>query len=322
MAPPPGKGLLQTDSISLKLLEVGASTKKEFTHCLSLKYEKERYTPYSSFSGTFMLDLPIGEVFDAELYINGNFIHKGIVDTLQTEEKSGFKTLKITSRSHTSMMGQNEVTPGVLTNVSLVNLMSNYIAIPNVYFENLTATSNYIYIKEHSSLWEAVTNLCLKQYGTYPYVANVNTVRFTVPSNPKTVTLSRDNGNILSCGSFWDYTKAISHIHMANTEGTYNTFNQTDSLVTARNIIRHKHIAFDRQWLENPSKSLEYRLNFGVRGYRQKFVEYLGYNGEDLNDILNFEDIQNKKISRIQIEGGENGIKTRLSCYFDRYNNL
>lgn len=266
--------------------------------------------------------MPLGEVFDAELYINGNPVHKGIVDTMQTEEKAGIKTLKITSRSHTSMMGQNEVTPGVLTNVSLVSLMSNYISIPYVYCENLTSTSNYIYVKEHSSLWDAVTNLCLKQYGTYPYIANINTVRFTMPSSPKTVTLSRQNGNILSCGSFWDYTKALSHIHMADTEGTYNTFNKTDSLVPQRNIVRHKHIAFDRQWLENPEKTLQYRLNFGVRGYSQKFVEYLGFNGEDINDLLNFEDIQNKRISRIQIEAGEYGIKTRLSCYFDRYNNL
>lgn len=309
-------------SIVLKVLEYGSSIAKEFSQCLSLNYVKEYYTPYSTLKASFVLSSDVGEIIDVELCVNGVTVHKGIVDTMDVKVLSSYRSLSITSRSHTSMLGQNEITPGTLAGVSLNTLMTNYIQIPNVYHENLSATSNYIYVKDHASLWEAVTNLCLKQYNTYPYIANVNTVRYTSPASVKSIVLSKDNKNIVSSGNSFNYTNMISAYHMMNTEGTYNTFNRTDTFVSAREIVRHKHIAFDKQWLDNPQTGLGYRLNYGMRGYKSSFVSYFGYFGEDLNDLVSYGTLVNKKISKIEISGGSKGIVTKLTSYYDRYCNL
>ncbi len=306
----------------LKITELGGSTPKLLNRCTSLSYEKECYTPYSSFRGSFLTEADIGEIIDAELIINGTAVHKGIIDSADIRELPSHKELIISSRSHTSMLGQNELVPGLISNASLNSLMTDYIQLPNVYHENISDTVNYIYVKEHASLWEALCNLCLKQYGTYPYIAGLNTIRYTLPANPKTVALSRDNANITAVGASYDYTKMTSDIHMKDTQGTYNTFNKNDTCASGRNIIRHRHIAFDRQWLDNPVSGLGYKLNFAMRGFKSSYVSYLGYSGEDLNDIVSFEGIQNKRISRINIQGGDKGLATKLTCYFDRYNNV
>ena len=306
----------------LKVFELGKSSPKILENCLSLSYSKEYYTPYSSFTGVFLLTTEVSEIIDVELFVNGTAIHKGIIDSVQITEFSSHKAIKIVSRGHTSMLGQNEIVPGLITQVSLNSLMTNYIQIPNVFHEDIATVSNYIYVKEHASLWEAVTNLCLKQKNSYPYIKNINTVCFNLPSSPKTVTLSRSNKNIVSCGNAFDYSKMISDIHMRDTQGTYNTFNYSESAVLSREIVRHKHIAFDKQWLDDPVMGIRYKTNFGMRGFKSSFVSYLGYNGEDINDLVNFETLINKSISRIDISGSSKGIVTKLTCYFDKYNNL
>ena len=309
-------------SIVLKALELEATSPKLLESCISMQYVKEYYTPYSTLKATFVLNIPIGEIIDVELIVNGTAVHNGIVDTVEIKELSSFRAITVSSRSHTSMLGQNELVPGLISNVSLNTLMSNYIQIPNVFHENNAVVSNYIYVKEHASLWEAVTNLCLKQNNTYPYIANVNTIRYTLPASPKTVVLSRNDRNIIACGNSFDYTNMISDFHMRDTEGTYNTFNKSDSEVSARGIVRHKHISFDRQWLDDPIKGLGYRINYGMRGFRSDFVSYLGYTGEDLNDLVTFENLVNIRISKIEISGSSKGLLTKLTCYRDRYNNM
>lgn len=309
-------------TVLLTLKEVGGGA-KTFGNCVAFSYEKEYYTPYSTLKASFLLENEVlGAVIDVELAVNGTTVHKGIIDTLSVSESPDRRILTLNSRSHTSMLGQNELVPGLLSNPrpSLNVLLDNFIRIPSVFHENLVTTSDYIYVKEHTSMWEAVCNLCLKQVNRYPYIANVNTVRFNFHT-PKQVVLSRSDNNIVSAKTLLDYTKLISDIHMKDTNDTYNTYNISDAPVRSLSIVRHKHVAFDKQWLSNPVQGLGYRVNFAMRGYKTSEVSYLGYHGEDINDKVSFEGMQNRYISKVNITGSSKGIVTKLTCYFDRYCN-
>ena len=76
--------------------------------------------------------------------------------------------------------------------------MTGYYTLPFVTCENSTKIANFLYIKEHSSLWDAVVNLCLKVGNTYPYIGYANCIRFTKQSVPKNL-IFNNNDNFLSC---------------------------------------------------------------------------------------------------------------------------
>lgn len=313
------------DSIILSVLETENSTRKECTKCVSLSFVKERYTPYSFFRGSFIVDESFDEIYDVELYVNGHFIHKGLVDTIEIKKLYGYKMLTISSRGYSMALGLNELEPGMKYGVNLEALLSDGISLPNIYYQSGTKTVNYIYIKEHSSLWDAVVSTCLKSENDYPYIKNVNTVQFNKHSNPLTINLS-SNDKILSISEGSDISKLISNIHMRDTNGTYNSFNIESQYAVERNAIRHKHCAFNDTWLSNINTGLEHGIKWGMRGCKFKSVAYHGYRGEDINDLINLSDfdvdLQNKYISRLEITANKKGISTRLFAYEDGYCNI
>lgn len=265
-------------------------------------------------------DVDFDAICDVELRIDGVLIHKGITDIAEVTSFPKFRALKIASRGFTSLLSQSEIKEGILSSPSLNSLLSVTTDIPNINHENSSATVNYIYVKNHSSVWDMAVNLCLKIYGKYPYIAHVNMLRYTIPAETMLVEPEAEN-SVVSYGTGADYRSAVSNFYMLDTDDTYS-FELEDSEVTGLGIVRQKYLPLDKQWLNNTQAGLQYRDNFGMRGSDYSFVSYRGYHGEDINDRATFADTVNKRISRIVLVGGKNGLTTRLWCYSDRYNNV
>ena len=106
---------------------------------------------------------------------------------------------------------------------------------------------------------------------------------------------------------------------MKDAEGTYDVFNKNSAFAVSRELIRHKQIPLDVQYLNDPDSGLLFKLNFSRRGCQCRYVQYAGYSGEDLNDILTFGDIHMQRIKKIELSGGNGSVKTFLGVYSDAF---
>ncbi len=312
------------NSVVISVLERGKTVRRIISQCVSIYFSKERYTPYSFFRGSFYTTESFSEIFEIEVAINGVLVHKGVIDTCEVKELSSQKLLNITSRGYSFALGYNELADGIIYDVDLNMLMTQRVSLPFVTYENPTKVASYLFVKQHTSLWDAVVNLCLKVETTQPYVAYPNMIRFTKHQNKKNILFS-DSEKIISFSSGNDLSKIISEIHMKDTNDTYNTYSASTAYADDRNIVRHKYIDFDKQWLIDPVQGLGFRLNFASRGRAFKTITYSGFNGEDINDSFTVsteeKQMAEQYISKIDIYGGKNGLVTRLTAYKDSYCN-
>lgn len=277
---------------------------------------KERYTPYSALDATVIGGEGVSDVVEAKLSVGGKVLHRGIMDSLTVTKSGGRTVMRLSSRGFSSMLAQNELAPGLLAGLSLNSLMSEKMIVPNVTWQNSSQTVRYIYVNEHDSQWSAIVSLSLALNEDYPYIGAVNEVRLS-PVNPKTVVPE----NIFEEGSSGDYSKMVSHYHMKDVNGSYS-YNYTDGFAAARGIVRHKYIAYDRQFVGLSDYGLKYRLGFTERGCKSRFLTYIGYCGEELRDKAVFPDGSVCEISAVEICGNaKRGIFTKDICYFDKYCN-
>lgn len=277
---------------------------------------KERYTPYSALDATVIGGEGVSDVVEAKLSVGGKVLHRGIMDSLTVTKSGGRTVMRLSSRGFSSMLAQNELAPGLLAGLSLNSLMSEKMIVPNVTWQNSSQTVRYIYVNEHDSQWSAIVSLSLALNEDYPYIGAVNEVRLS-PVNPKTVVPE----NIFEEGSSGDYSKMVSHYHMKDVNGSYS-YNYTDGFAAARGIVRHKYIAYDRQFVGLSDYGLKYRLGFTERGCKSRFLTYIGYCGEELRDKVTFPDGSVCEISAVEICGNaKRGIFTKDICYFDKYCN-
>ncbi len=277
---------------------------------------KERYTPYSTLDATVIGGEGVSDVVEAKLSIGNKILHRGIMDSLTVTKSGGRTVMRLSSRGFSSMLAQNELAPGLLAGLSLNSLMSEKMIVPNVTWQNSSQTVRYIYVNEHDSQWSAIVSLSLALNEDYPYIGTVNEVRLS-PVNPKTVVPE----NIFEEGSSGDYSKMVSHYHMKDVNGSYS-YNYTDGFATARGIVRHKYIAYDKQFVGLSDYGMRYRLGFTERGCKSRFMSYIGYNGEELRDKAAFPNGAVHEISAVEICGNaKRGIFTKDICYFDKYCN-
>ncbi len=307
------------NSVEFSILEKGETERKNLGDCLSFNFTKERYTPYSSFYGRFLLSQEIGEIIDVEVRISGVLVHKGLIDKTRISQKSDGKILSIYSRSYTSALGYNVLPQGVKYGVTLSHLIDECYDLPFVEKENgYVKSANYMYVKEHTSLWEVVVNLCLKLEGDYPYIKYANVVSFS-KHNPMTVEFSAEN--IIEHSLNVDNSKMISDINMDDIDGNSNGYNLSNSYAIERNIVRHRQSGFDRQWLNMSDIGLSHKISFTMRGVTSEDILYRGFRGEDINDKFSYENDGEKYISCVRIFGNKNGVFTRVSAYKDAYCN-
>lgn len=284
---------------------------------IGFRCKKERYTPYSFLTVTALAEDVFADVVEVRFEIDGKIVHRGIMDNLSVAKSGGRVVLKLTSKGFSSMLAQNELEPGVLTGISLNTLMSEQVTVPNVTWQDSDETVRYIYVKEHDSQWSAIVSLCLTLNNTYPYIGADNEVRISAEETPFRVKPSK----IFEHGMTGDFSKIVSTYHMKDVNDEY-TYSYSDGIAEKRGIVRHKYIAYDKQFVALDDLGLKYRLKFTERGSKSRFLVYSGYSGEELCDDIRFIDGFNYKISALEICGNsKKGIFTKVYCYDDGYCN-
>ena len=294
------------------------SSTAEETKLLSFKLKKEAYLPYTLLSARILTDASAFEsASEIMLYIGTKMVHHGLIDSLKTVTTGKKNITVLNSRGFTSLLCQNQIEPGMKTGVSINSLMDSFYTLPYVEHENNSDTSNYIYVKSNSSMWDSLVNLSYKLCGTYPYIRGTNTVRITQYGSP--VSYSYNSSQLLTKGTELVLRRVISDFHMSDINGDYGTYDLTDSDAVSRKIVRHKYFELDRQFLYSPQQALEYRDKYAFRGFRRHFCSYSGYSGEELSDVVTFGSITSGRISCIEITGSNKGIVTELSVYNDKF---
>lgn len=315
---------MNNDRVILSVLEFGETERVILDKCLSINFLKERYTPYSIFKGSFYTPEFLGEIVDIEVTVNGKLIHKGVIDRCEQKQLPSHRVITLSSKGYTFSLGYTELAEEIRYGLSLNSLMTAEVTPPFVSCEQSSVTASYLFIKEHSTLWDAIVNLSLKALQSYPYIVYTNKVKFSKPANPFVHEFS--DADVVTSFSFGnDFANLISDIHMRGSDGEYNSYNAELPYAQERNIERHKHVAFDKQWLSDMATGLSYRLKFCMRGLGFKSVTYKGFVGEDINDkfssgISGFETTA-LDISAVEIKGGKSGVFTTLTAYRDGYCN-
>lgn len=293
----------------------------EVSRCISLALEREIYTPYEALSGLFCIDadFDVTNVTQLELFWNGNSIFLGIADQVVTFRRGGVWFLRIHSKTFTSLLTQNELEPGLYSNITIQHLIYNFYQLPHVTVK-WSSESGYIYARERTSLWDSVTSFVYKQCGRYPYVVN-NEVCYDFPETPNIHT--PDESAVTELGSGLDTTRLISHYHMADIEGNPNAYEEENPAAQYAQIVRHKQIAFDREFLSDPTSALTYRNLFSFRGDKSRYVTYAGFNNEVLGEKVTFGmHLQNAVICRVRMVYGAQGFATTLWTYEDGFYHL
>lgn len=303
--------------ISITLVNIDGTT-NVISDILSFNFVKDCYTPYTSLSAAFLSDgISPENVREIKLCINSKLVHHGIADTLDVCTQNGTTVCKITSRGFTSLLTQNQLEPGLKPNISFNSLMESFCTIPHVLHENNSDTSNYIYVKPNSDMWDGIANLSYKLYGTYPYIRDANTVRITPVSTPES--FSYDNAELLKSGTRRTTKHMISDYHMTNIDGDYGDFDLTDQNVRALDIVRNFYFELDLQYLSSPMNALYFRDKFNTRKAISHYCLYSGYNSEDISDVVSFGSVEEKRINAVRIFGSSKGIFTELSVFSDSF---
>ena len=304
-------------SSSLVLFTSKTGTTFSSNKIINLTYTKERYTPYTKVTGTVVTDDNLSDIMIINLKLGQRIVHTGIVDTLESEYRNGKRCVSFSSRGYTCALGQNQLTPGMYTQITFSELMTGEIALPNVNYQSVSTAINYVYIKDNDSMWDSAVAFCRKYNGDYPYVYGPNTIRVSRYADSSVITIP--SASVISSSMGQDFTKMVSHLHMKDIEGTYNTYNMTNSAATSRSVIRHKQIPFDRQWLNNPTEALQSRIDFSNRGYMYKKLSYCGYNNEDLRKLVSVSTrsftVSSQEISKLSVNLSQKGIITTLWFY-------
>lgn len=308
------------DIMSGKTIEKTVSTED----IVSLRFVKERYTPYTQLTGKVAINTEVYDIKSIMLKAGDKVTHFGPPDRFEWEIKENRYIVSFTSRGYSCALGQNQLTPGLHYSISFEELMTSEIALPHVEYQKLNNKLNYVYIKENDTMWDTAKAFTRKLIEGHPSLLGANTVIMSREGYYETLYLDKDD--IISASVGGDLTHVMSHFHMKNVEGSYNTYNLTNNDAVARDIIRHKHIPFDRQWLSDPDEAMQYRFDFSERGKRFAKVTYWGYNNEELRQRVAFNaskiQVRPSEISRIELSITPKGAITTLWCYHDRYTYL
>lgn len=306
-------------SISLLIKDIN-NFEYTVTDILSFTVVKDYYIAYTTLYVKAVYPYEYKPLKSVQLIIDDTAVHFGLLEKYEITVENGISYINIRSKSYTFLLCQNQLEPGMHYKVSLNSLIDSFYTIPNINHENISEELNYIYAKDGSSMWESVINYGYKYNRFCPYIRESNTVMVSLPASPLIV--SKDTSQIISAGYVSNYAGIISDYHMQDINGDYNVYQSYNSDAYARDLIRHKQISLDYEYLYDPIQAIYQRLEYSMRGFYGIYVSYEGYSGEDICDKItagNF--IDDRYISRIEINGNSGGITTKVFSYFDRYCN-
>ena len=285
--------------------------------CTALMLEREIYTPYDTLTAEFPEEgFHAAQIRRIGLEWDGDEIFLGLADRIEQVMREGVRMLRVKARSFTSLLVQNELVPGLHSNLTLGDLVQGFYTFPHVTYQE-DARTGYIYVTNKTSLWDCIVHFGFKLTGGHAYTAG-NMVRMTLPETVRHLTVPA----AVSFGMEYDTTKMVSCYHMEAIDGTADGYVQDNPAAAGAEIVRHKRIPFDRAYLSDPVKALTFRNLYSNRGWRAKFVEYAGFSDEALGEKISFgELLQEERICRVRVTFGGNGLRTKIWAYQDGFYN-
>lgn len=306
------------ENVKIKLIN-NNDTQTE-VEAAGFRFVRERYTPYTQCEGVIIGNYDISLVFCIELYYNNQLLHKGMADSIQRKYQNGRYIITFLSRGYTLLLGQNEPKPGIISDITLGSLIGYNTSIPNVTWEATTKKVGYIFVKEKSTIWDAICAYAYKAYKNYPYIYGVNSVHTSVPESPKRFNYNLQK--IVSMGEKLSLSGIISKVYMSNTDGEYEYSAQNNN-AQADEIVREKYYPLDKQWYSSPQDGLKSKINYSNRGEYAAWVKYKGHLFENLLDKAVYTTDCNhmlaEKICAVEVVGNKNGVFTTVSIYRDSY---
>ncbi len=306
-------------SISLKIIY--KNDNYDFVKPINFRFVRERYTPFTQLSGSAVFSGEIIDIKTIELYFNDTLLHSGMPDNVTRKFSGGRYILSFLSRGYTMLLGQNEPKPGIRNDISLGSIISENTNIPKVSWQGVSDVVNYIYVKEKSTIWDAICAYACKAFGNYPYIKNSNSV-YVTDSDAKQFTY--DNEKILSMGESVSSGNILSEVYMKDVGDDDNTysFSQSNSLTNDMDIVRVKYYPLDKQWLSDTDKGLKAKLDYSSRHIVSRFITYEGFREENLCDRASFSNsdgdfLVDEKISKVELSGSRKGIITKITVYRD-----
>lgn len=284
--------------------------------------EKEMYTPYSQLTATcygiFSTD-QFQSIYRVRMLLDDTELHFGTVEQLRLVRRNGVRFVQFTSRGLTAMLLQNQLTPGLHTGMSLDGLMTDYYTFPEeITWERSTDASNYLFVKENTSMWDGIANLTYKLYERYPFIYNANEIRMHLPESCRQF-YAKDEV-LLGAGMTTDQSRIYSDFYMADVDDDYGAFHETEPEAVKRGIVRTRQLALDRQYLYNPQQALIFRRKFADRGLVSYYTDWIGAVTANLGDRLSYADVlDHAVITHIRMTGNQKGIRTRLEAYLDAF---
>lgn len=311
-----------SDMISL-VLKTTEGDYFTFNAVKQFSFRKDKYTPFTEMTIT-VADTgreiaPGAVIHQVNLMINRLSVHIGLADTCDCRMENGVSFITIRSRGYTSLLLNNQMVPGIHSQMSLEKLMTGYYEFPYpVQWEQDSTVCNYIFVREHRSMWDSVVNLGYKLYGKYPYIKGPNRIMLRPSTGAANKTFTEDE--VMSIGVRTDTTGIISHLHMQDIEGNYGVYNLENANAEELLIVRHKQTAFDRQYLDDPVKSMQLTFSLASSGWRSRYITVKGYPALDVNDYISCgELINNERICAVSITGDRSGIRSTFSVYDDDF---
>ncbi len=285
--------------------------------CLTLTLEREAYTPYAQLTAGFLAgETELGAVQRVELYWQGTCIFLGIADNVRKYRRGGVWLVQVQAKSYTSVLAQNEIAPGLHADLTMASLMTGFYQFPYVTYEEY-AGSGYIYASEGTTMWDSIVSFCYKLSGRYPYIYG-NMVRLTPHANPQVTAPAA--AQVLEYGSMTDTTKLVRMYHMEDMQGNPDVYALENAAAAEAELVRHRQIAMDREFLYDPEAALRFRNAFSQRGCRGHYVEYAGFANEQICDRVTFgTELAEAVICRVRMQLDGRGLRTKLWAYEDGF---
>lgn len=286
--------------------------------CLRFSLLRERYQAFAQLHAQFLLEEPVALPTEVSFCLGGTLVHEGVVVNAACFREKGIWILKLSSRSFSAALTKNQLVPGIYTNVTLQTLMETY-HLPNITYDSSVEEINYIYVKENAAMWDSVIAYNYKLCGGFPYIRVPNLLCMMPQTGQDAIVLPADS--VLSMGTGSYSGDMFSRIDMANAAGKYGSFTDINPEAVSRGIVRVRQMAMDQQYLYSPEDALSFRIAVSNRKLYSEEIRYLGYCGEDLEDLVQYGD-KTARVSRILVTGDASGITTSDTFYFDPFCNL
>ena len=290
----------------------------QFSDCLRFTLTRDRYHAFSTLSIHLLTEQTVFLPCEILFSLNGQTLMHGIVYKADHVYEKGIRTMRIQARSYSAVLTKNQLEPGLYTHVLLKSLMATY-DLPNITYDSDVPEITYLYVKENAVMWDTLTAYNYKLNHGFPYIRLTNLLSMTPQTGSTPVVLPEADFLQTSGGS--DCSEMISRIDMADMAGRYGSFTRSNPEALRRSIVKVRQILLDKQYLYDPEDALRWRIALSNRRMESKTVSYIGYCGEDLEDLVQAGDFCTARVSRIVVSGSESGIVTTDTFYFDNFCN-